>query len=325
MNLFHFFIIPYNQPGNGYPLKRSDFRHFLQFHRGTDLLHAVVQQNEDGPAHIVHGVSLNADIRDISALGALDLNSLPPYVLEGTAGDRHISDIPDGFEADPDSRTDGGKMTVRYVDIFHGVLPAARLKAEIVIRTGYPAPCHKDISASVEIEAVSIVSPIVADLQIFHPDVFTIQKCGCPCGGLIELYPLQLHIAASQETNHHGPVNASFIRKAFRISVDDPLPHDSKILRLLRVDETAVHVMLVDIAVVMSVRLVRGNGTACCQLCRRCHDQIDARLHIQRSGDEFALFQQNVPAALLAAPIDCRLNRFRVQTLSVPRRAKIFY
>ena len=197
MNLFHFFVIPCNQPGNGYPLKCSDFRHFLQFHGGTDFLHSVVQQDEDRSAHIVHGVSLNADIRDISALGALDLNPLPPYILEGTAGDRHISDIPDGFEADPDSRTDGGKMAVRNMDVFHGVLPAARLKAEIVIRTGYPAPCHKDISASVEIEAVSIVSLVVADLQIFHPDVFTVQKCGCPCRGLMELYPLQLHIAAS--------------------------------------------------------------------------------------------------------------------------------
>ena len=83
--------------------------------------------------------------------------------------------------------------------------------------------------------------------------------------------------------------------------------------------------MLIDIAVVMSVRPIRGNGTACCQLCRRRHNQIDARLHIQCARDEFSFFQKNVSAALPAAPVNCRLNRFRVQTLSVSRRAKIFY
>lgn len=120
----------------------------------------ILQEAESSKVQRVN--EANAEVAKFNAM--YEEYSKNPEVTRKRMFYEAMEDVLPGMKViDPDSRTDGGKMTVRYVDIFHGVLPAARLKAEIVIRTGYPAPCHKDISASVEIEAVSIVSLIVAD------------------------------------------------------------------------------------------------------------------------------------------------------------------
>ena len=129
--------------------------------------------------------------------------------------------------------------------ILHG--QTAGLQAEVIVGAVDIAAAHPDMAAAVKIQTVTVVVPVVFNVQIGCPNEIAVQKCRCPRGSIQQPQVLYADIAAAQHPQQHGAVDTARVGEHGSIAVNDAAAANCDIFGILGKQKAAVQYFIIDV------------------------------------------------------------------------------
>ena len=198
--------------------------------------------------------------------------------------------------------------------ILHG--QTAGLQAEVVVGAVDIAPAHPDMAAAVKIQTVTVVVPVIFNVEVGCPNEIAVQKRRCPRGSIQQPQVLYADIAAAQHPQQHGAVDAACVGERRGIAVNDAAAANCDIFGILGKQEAAVQLRLVSVAVVVGIGAIVGNIRAGQQGGAVGDFQRHIAFQVQRTADKCTACQPH-RAALRSGSIYRRLHGSRVFAVAV--------